>query len=60
MALARRLSDTTHGRVPTATELSRAVSSAYYAVFHKLLWSAAQRFNGPGQEATAAYYLPQL
>ncbi len=33
----------------------RAVSTAYYAVFHKISFAAAQRFLGAGREATGAY-----
>lgn len=37
------------------TALRRAVSTAYYALFHKLLRDAAQAFIGPGNETTAGY-----
>jgi hypothetical protein len=39
----------------TDAALRRAVSAVYYAVFHKILRAAAQRFLGPNQETTAAY-----
>jgi hypothetical protein len=53
--VARLLS--TPGAQPRSTdaELRRAVSSVYYAVFHKILRAAAQRFVGPDHEETAAY-----
>lgn len=37
------------------TALRRAVPTAYYALFHKLLRDAAQAFIGPGNETTAGY-----
>lgn len=37
--------------------LRRAVSTAYYAVFHALMRRAAVRFMGVGQETTAGYRL---
>lgn len=43
--------------VPTEAELRRAVSTAYYALFHAVLRSAADRFVGMAQSATAAYSL---
>lgn len=43
------------GIAPTDAQLRRAVSSAYYAVFHKILRAAAERFAGPGQEGSGAY-----
>jgi hypothetical protein len=42
---------------PTDAQLRRAVSTAYYAVFHRILRAAAQRFIGVGREASAAYAL---
>ncbi len=38
--------------------LRRAISTAYYAVFHKILRLAAERFVGEAQRHTAAYRLP--
>jgi hypothetical protein len=35
----------------------RAVSTAYYAVFHHILAAAAARFMGPGTEASGGYRL---
>jgi uncharacterized protein (UPF0332 family) len=40
---------------PTQAQLHRAVSTAYYAVFHKILSAAAERFAGPRHEHTGAY-----
>ena len=40
---------------PTQAQLRRAASTAYYAVFHKVLRSAAGRFTGTGQEHSGAY-----
>ncbi len=33
------------------------MSTAYYAVFHKIARSAAERFMGPGQQKTAGFVL---
>lgn len=40
---------------PTDAQLRRAVSTAYYAVFHTTLRAAADRFVGPNQVASPAY-----
>lgn len=55
LALSRRLSAGNNGNPPTDAELRRAVSTAYYALFHKILRTAAERFMGTGQTATAGY-----
>lgn len=57
LAAARRLSDASRQPPPTDAQLRRAVSTAYYAVFHTVLRAAAQRFMGPAQERTAGYAL---
>jgi uncharacterized protein (UPF0332 family) len=57
LALARALADGYAQRSPTDAELRRAVSTAYYALFHKVLRAAARRFSGDGQERSAAYAL---
>ena len=46
-------------RAPSQSDaqLRRAVSTAYYAVFHKLLRTAARRFMGEDQEESAGYAL---
>lgn len=41
----------------TEAQLRRAVSTAYYAVFHKVLRAAAQHFAGEGQEHSGAYLI---
>jgi hypothetical protein len=53
--VARTLSTAGTQTRATEAELRRAVSSGYYAVFHKLLQAAARRFMGPDQEAAPAY-----
>jgi hypothetical protein len=40
---------------PSDAQLRRAVSTAYYALFHKILRAAAERFMGSNQEASAGY-----
>ena len=40
---------------PSAGQRRRAVSTAYYAVFHTLLQAAADRFIGPPRSADASY-----
>lgn len=42
---------------PSDAQLRRAVSTAYYALFHRVLQAAAQRFMGPNQENSAGYAL---
>ncbi|TCZ58673.1 hypothetical protein [Roseicella aquatilis] len=54
LAVARDLADTRTGP-PSQARLRRAVSTAYYALFHKVLRSAAERFMGPGQDSSAGY-----
>jgi hypothetical protein len=55
LILARRLSQGYESAPPTDAELRRAVSTAYYALFHKVLRAAAARFMGRGQEGTAGF-----
>ena len=50
LALARSLSAGSDGLRPNDAELRRAVSTAYYALFHKVVHTAADRFMGPGQQ----------
>jgi uncharacterized protein (UPF0332 family) len=57
LALARRLSVGNGHSQPTDAELRRAVSTAYYALFHKVVGTAAERFMGPGQQNTAGFAL---
>lgn len=42
---------------PTEAQLRRAVSTAYYALFHTVSRAAAERFMGPGSEDSAGYVL---
>jgi hypothetical protein len=56
LAVARLLIDETSGPASDA-QLRRAVSTAYYAVFHKILREAADRFVGPDHSSKAAYRL---
>jgi hypothetical protein len=56
LAVARLLIDETSGPASDA-QLRRAVSTAYYAVFHRILREAADRFVGPNPAAKAAYRL---
>jgi len=55
LALARLLSTISSEPHSPDVHLRRAVSTAYYAVFHKILHAAALRFMGPGQEKAAGY-----
>jgi hypothetical protein len=45
------------GSPPSDAQLRRAVSSAYYALFHRVVRAGAQRFMGPGTEARPGYNL---
>ncbi|MEA2831742.1 MAG: hypothetical protein QOF22_2490, partial [Bradyrhizobium sp.] len=40
---------------PSDAQLRRAVSTAYYALFHKILRAAVQRFMGADQVGSAGY-----
>ncbi len=42
---------------PSEAQLRRAVSTAYYALFHRVLQAAAGRFMGLDQETSAGYAL---
>lgn len=55
LAVARFLATTDDKPQLTDARLRRAVSTAYYALFHKVLRAAAQRFMGPGQEQRAGF-----
>lgn len=50
IATARRTLGNSGTRRPRQTDLKRAMSTAYYAVFHQLCWNAADTFIG-GQSA---------
>jgi hypothetical protein len=56
MAVARLLADSV-GSPSQDAQLRRAVSTAYYALFHTVVRSAAQRFVGPDNESSAGYRL---
>jgi hypothetical protein len=56
MAVARSLCDPTT-QPPSDAALRRAVSTAYYALFHTVLRAAATRFMGHGQQWTGGYAL---
>ena len=56
LLVARTLSDA-NVSPPSDAALRRAVSTVYYALFHKVLRAAARRFMGPGMEASAGYAL---
>ncbi len=55
LQVARLLSDAAADPEPSQAQLRRAVSTAYYALFHTVLRAAAQRFAGLGKEDSAAY-----
>jgi hypothetical protein len=55
LALSRHLSTAADPIDLTDARLRRAVSTAYYAVFHTILRAAALRFMGAGQENAAGY-----
>ena len=54
---AARLLLTADPQPPTGDRLRRAVSTAYYALFHMVLASGARRFVGVENEGTAGYRL---
>lgn len=53
--LARSLSTQTATFRPNDAELRRAVSTAYYALFHKVVAAAAERFIGPRHQNSAGF-----
>jgi hypothetical protein len=55
LAVARLLLKSAGAEPASEAALRRAVSTAYYAVFHHLLRAAVRRFVGPAGEASAAY-----
>jgi hypothetical protein len=55
LAVARLLTTTAERAALTDAQLRRAVSTAYYAVFHRVLKAAAERFMGQDQTKTAGY-----
>lgn len=57
LELARLLLNATPGRKPRQANLRRAVSTAYYAVFHCLLIAAADELVGKSQRGEKRYAL---
>ena len=57
LVAAGRLLLTAGAGPPSEAQLRRAVSTAYYALFHALLGAGATRFMGPGQQARPGYAL---
>jgi uncharacterized protein (UPF0332 family) len=55
LAVARLLLGAGTTPAPSEAQLRRAVSSAYYALFHKVLHAATDRFVGTGKTNSAAY-----
>ena len=47
IAAARWLASPTGGRQPSQSALKRAISTAYYAMFHALCYSNAETVVGP-------------
>jgi hypothetical protein len=57
LAVARMLAEGSTETPPSDAQLRRAVSSAYYALFHTVVRAGAQRFMGPGSEGRPGYNL---
>ena len=57
LAVARMLTAASVGAPPSQAQLGRAISTVYYALFHKVLRAGAQRFMGPGNETKPGYTL---
>ena len=57
LSVARLLAGSTAPQGPGDAQLRRAVSTAYYALFHHVLRRAAEQFMGPGSEGSAGYAL---
>lgn len=53
----RLIEGTTAGAEPRQVDLRRAISAAYYAVFHDVLAAAADEFVGPAERGTPRYTL---
>ena len=52
--VARLLAAANANPAPPEGQLRRAISTAYYALFHAVLRAGTQRFTGPGHEAEPA------
>jgi hypothetical protein len=57
LAVARLLLSNASANPPSEAQLRRAVSTAYYALFHKVLGTGAERFMGIGKQGSAGYSL---
>lgn len=57
LAVARLLLSASVLNPPSEAQLRRAVSTAYYAVFHKVVRAGAERLMGSGSQNTAGYGL---
>ncbi len=57
LGVARELAGASGDPSRTEAHLRRAVSTAYYALFHKILRAAAERFIGADQQDSAGYAL---
>lgn len=57
VAVARLLLSAGPATPPSEAQLRRAVSTAYYALFHKVLRAGAERFMGVGKQRSAGYGL---
>jgi hypothetical protein len=57
LAVARVLLSAGSASPPSDAQLRRAVSTAYYALFHKVLGTGAERFMGAGNRRSAGYSL---
>ncbi len=57
LATARLLLSAGAANPPSEAQLRRAVSTAYYAVFHKVVQAGAGRLMGSGSQGTAGYGL---
>lgn len=57
LAVARLLLSAGTVQPPSEAQLRRAVSTAYYALFHKVLRAGAERFMGAGTQRSAGYSL---
>lgn len=57
LATARLLLSAGTASPPSEAQLRRAVSTAYYAVFHKVVQAGAERLMGSGSQGTAGYGL---
>lgn len=57
LVVARVLAAADAPLAPSDAQIRRAISTAYYALFHLLLRAGAQRFMGQGTEARPGYAL---